>query len=161
MIYLGCDHGGFELKEKIKKWLTSLGYQWEDLGNKVFDKEDDYSLYALMVGQKVSLEQAKLTKNIHWEKRPKGILVCRSSAGMAIAANKVCGIRAVTAFDVKSAMHARAHNNANVLALSGDWLTEKSAQDIIKTWLTTEASNEERHVRRIKMIQEYEKQHMK
>lgn len=158
MIYLGADHGGFDLKEKIKKWLTKWGYEYEDLGNVLYEKEDDYPSFAIEVAKKVALEEEGQKYPTPWSKRPKGVITCRSAAGMVIAANKVKGARAATAFDARSAKHSREHNDANVLALSGDWLDEYTAKKILKVWLETEFSGAERHVRRLKEIGEYEKQ---
>lgn len=143
-IYLGADHGGFELKEKIKQWLTHWHYQYEDLGNTVFDKDDDYPQFAFKVAEKVAKEPQAL-----------GILLCRSAAGMVIAANKVKGARAVAVFDLKSAIHSKEHNNANILGLSGDWLSEDQASQILKAWLKTPFSQDERHQRRIRQIDNY------
>lgn len=157
MIYLGSDHGGFDLKEKIKKWLTRWGYAWEDLGNALYEKEDDYPNFAFAVSQKVAEEEE--SGNVYpkaWIDRPKGIITCRSAAGMVIAANKVEGARAATAFDSRSAKHCRLHNDVNILALSNDWLEEYQAKKILKVWLETEFSGEERHVRRLKEISEFE-----
>lgn len=156
MIYLGSDHGGFDLKEKIKKWLTRWGLPWEDLGNTYYEKEDDYPQFAILVGEKVADEEMNNRYPTPWKDRPKGIITCRSAAGMVIAANKVKGSRAATAFDSRSAKHCRQHNDANILALSGDWLDEYYAKKILKVWLETEFSGEERHVRRLKEIEEYE-----
>ncbi len=157
MIYLGSDHGGFDLKEKIKKWLTQWGYTFEDLGNNIYDQEDDYPEFAFMVARKVgSDEERGLRYPLEWKQRPKGILFCRSAAGMLIAANKIKGARATTAFDIRSAKHSRSHNDANILALSGDWLEDYQAKKILKVWLETEFTGEERHVRRLKRIEEYE-----
>lgn len=163
MIYLGSDHGGFDLKEKIKKWLTVWEYAWEDLGNSVYEKEDDYPVFAQKVAQKVAEEEnlpaGRQGGNQYpkpWKDRPKGIITCRSAAGMVIAANKVKGARCATAFDSRSAKHCRQHNDVNILALSGDWLDEYQAKKILKIWLETEFSGEERHVRRLKEIEEYE-----
>ena len=146
MIYLGSDHGGFKLKQKIKSFLKDLEYEYEDLGNLKFDKDDDYPDYAFKVAEKVS-------DNI----KNKGILLCRSSGGMVIAANKVKGIKAVSVIDEKSVKHAVEHNNANIIALSGDWMTEQEAKDAVKVFLETDFTKEERHKRRINMIKEYEK----
>lgn len=158
MIYLGSDHGGFDLKEKIKKWLTRWGYAWEDLGNALYEKEDDYPTFAVAVAQKVVEEEKNGNKYPkQWCDRPKGILICRSAAGMVISANKVAGARCATAFDFRSAKHCRFHNDVNILALSGDWFDEYQAKKILKIWLETEFSGEERHVRRIKQIGESEK----
>lgn len=145
MIYLGSDHGGFELKEYVKLFLKKNKFEFEDLGNLNYDSEDDYPDYAFKVAEKVSKDE----KN-------RGILFCRSSGGVIIAANKVNGIRAVSAHDVKSAVHAREHNDANIVALPGDWITEKLAGKIVETFLKTKFTNEERHVRRLKKIKNYE-----
>src|SRR3989338_4389735 len=175
MIYLGADHGGFDLKEKIKLWLTQNNYQWEDLGNATLDGGDDYQEFAFKVAEKVAGEEKRFgnrqpayrrgrqatdsrqqaTGN-SWNESPKGVLLCRSAAGMVIAANKVKGIRATAAFDKESAEHSRKHNNSNILALSGDRLSDPDASEILKVWLETEFSNLERYVRRLKAIGEYE-----
>jgi ribose 5-phosphate isomerase B len=138
-IIFGADHGGYKLKEILKKYVRELGYEVEDLGT---DSEEsvDYPDYAAAVARKVSNGDGL------------GILLCRSAAGMVIAANKIKGVRAAAAFDIKSAKHSREHNDANVLALSGDWLTEEQAKEITKVWLATPFSKEERHARRIKKI---------
>jgi len=164
MIYLGSDHGGFDLKEKIKKWLTAEGFAWEDLGNTLYEKEDNYPQFAFAVAEKVVSEEKKLPMddlglrgiNIPWKQRPKGILCCRSGAGMSIAANKVKGARVIAAFDPRSAKQSRLHNDANILALGSDWLEEYQVKKILSIWLTTEFTGEERHVRRLKQIQEFE-----
>lgn len=162
MIYLGADHGGYELKEKIKLWLTQNHYKWEDLGNTVFDPGDDYQEFAFQVAEKVAGEEKRLGNRQEaiggsWKDEPKGVLLCRSSAGMVIAANKVKGIRAAAAFDRESAEHSRRHNNSNILALSGDRLKELEAIDILKVWLETQFCNLDRYVLRLKAIEEYEK----
>ncbi len=151
-IILGCDHGGFELKERLKSYLKSKGYDIEDMGAKSLDPQDDYSKYALLVAKKVGKAEAERD----FQEGVKGILFCRSASGMVIAANKVKGIRAVSAFDETSARHSREHNAANVLALSGDWMDEEKAKKIASAWLETPFSNEQRHVRRLKEISDYE-----
>ncbi len=148
MIYLGADHGGYKLKEKIKSFLKESNYDYEDLGNLEYDKDDDYPDYAFKVAEKVS-------KN----KNNKGILLCRSSGGMVIAANKVKNIRAVSVIDEKSVKHAVQHNNANIIALPGDWITADKAKKLVKLFLTIKFSKEKRHVRRLKKIIKYETKH--
>jgi ribose 5-phosphate isomerase B len=158
MIYLGSDHGGFNLKEKIKKWLTQWGYAWEDMGNTFYDKDDDYPKFAFLVAKKV-VEEEKNTGKVYptpWKDRPKGILCCRSAAGMVIAANKVKGARAVVCFDPSYVRHSRLHNDSNILALGADWLDDLQVKKIIKTWLETEFSGEARHVKRLGQISAYE-----
>lgn len=158
MIYLGSDHGGFTLKNKIMEWLKEWGYESTDLGNKANDPQDDYSVFALLVAQKVGQGEESGNKYPSpCEKRDKGILLCRSAAGMVIAANKVKNVRAVAVFDSESAKHCRLHNDANIIALSGDWTDDIKAKVILKVWLETEFSGEERHNRRLKYISDFEK----
>ncbi len=144
MIFIGADHGGYKLKEKIKDFLNELEYEYKDLGNLNFDKEDDYPDYAFKVAEAVA------------KGNNKGILLCRSAGGVIVAANKVKGVSAIAVSDVKSAKHAREHNNANVIGISGDWTNEETTKEIVKVFLETEFTNEERHARRIKKIKEYE-----
>lgn len=138
-VIFGADHGGYKLKGVLKLYVKDLGYEALDLGT---DSEEavDYPDYAAAVARKVSAGEGM------------GILVCRSAAGMVMAANKIKGIRSVAGFDEKSAKHSREHNDANVLALSGDWLTDEKAKAIVKVWLETPFSNEERHLKRINKI---------
>ncbi|MCM2325713.1 MAG: RpiB/LacA/LacB family sugar-phosphate isomerase [Candidatus Woesearchaeota archaeon] len=154
MIYLGSDHGGYELKEHIMRYLLKKKNEVEDLGNVEYQPKDDYPDFAFSVAIRVGKEDSP---KMRWENRPKGILFCRSSGGMVIAANKVKNVRAVSCSDVKSAEHARRDNDANVIALPGDWLTTKKAEKIIDAFLETEFTKAERHVRRIKRISDYEK----
>lgn len=153
MIYLGADHGGYELKNIIKTFLDNNGYEYEDLGNLEYDKEDDYPVYAFKVAQVVGTED-NTTKN--WSDRPKGILICRSSGGVVIAANKVKGVRAVSVMDIKSSEHARLHNDANVIGISGDWMTTEIALEVVKVFIETEYSREDRHTRRLDIIKDFE-----
>ena len=151
-IVLGADHGGFELKESIKKFLQEQEYELEDAGNVEFDREDDYVDFAEKVAREVGREGSEIG-----QRKIMGVLMCRSAAGMVIAANKISGVRAVAAFDVKSARHSREHNDANVLALSGDWLSEEKAKSTLKEWLEVPYSNAERHTRRLRKILDLEK----
>lgn len=157
-VYLGSDHGGFALKESIKGWLTEWGYTYEDCGNTKLDSRDDYPDYALSVAQKVASDNASEEKETDWPKMPSsfGILGCRSAIGVVMAANKVRGIRAGAAIDKHHVEHGRANDNINILALSGDWLDEAQAKEIVHAFLTTEYSQEERHSRRLDKIKAYE-----
>lgn len=158
MIYLGSDHGGFNLKEKVKMWLEEWGESYADLGNKIFDKEDDYPEYALAVGQKVAKDESGIRFPFAWRDRSKGILICRSAVGMVIAANKVKGIKAAAIYDERMARLCREHNDANIIALSGDSLNEIIAKRIIRIWLDIEFSGEDRHKRRIEAIKDFEEE---
>lgn len=143
MVYLGSDHGGFVLKDKLKLWLSEWGYPFEDMGALTLDPNDDYPDFAFAVARKVVQDLEN-----------RGILLCRSGAGMVIAANKVKGVRAVDALDERSAYHAREHNNANIIVIGADWVEEPITQKIIKTFLDTVFSNEARHVRRLQKIEQ-------
>lgn len=145
MIYLGADHGGFELKNKIKKYLDSIEVEYSDLGNLENDSQDDYPVYAFKVAEAVAKDNSK------------GILLCRSAGGVIIAANKVKGVKAVAVTDVKSAKHAVLHNDANVIGISGDWMDVDEVLKVVKVFIDTKFSNEDRHVRRLKIIEDYEK----
>ncbi|MBI3385882.1 RpiB/LacA/LacB family sugar-phosphate isomerase, partial [Candidatus Gottesmanbacteria bacterium] len=144
-----ADHGGYTIKEKLKGELTAWGYVWEDEGNNVLDPSDDYPLYALAVAKSVA-------RNLQNGKDAKGILACRSATGMAIAANKVKGIRAVAPHDIQSAILSREHNDANILVLAGDSLGEKEALAMSKAWLESEFTGEERHRRRLEQVKKIE-----
>lgn len=159
MIYLGADHGGFDLKEKVKMWLTEWGEKYEDKGNKTVDKEDDYPQFALAVATAVALDElAGKEYPFPWKDRPKGILICRSAVGMVIAANKVKGAKAAALYDEQMARLCREHNDANIIALSGDNVSDTLAKRIIRIWLDIEFSGEERHKRRIDSIKKFEQE---
>lgn len=141
-IFIGADHGGFKMKEEMKQWMTQEGHSVEDCGNLVFDPNDDYPKFAIDVCEKVVASTEKAY----------GILFCRSGGGMTIVANKIDGIRAVDAFDMTSAVHARTNNDANVMSIGADWMDPKEARLVIKYFLETEFLGEERHKRRIEEI---------
>ena len=146
MIYLGADHAGFKLKEQIKKYLQAQKIKFIDLGNLKLDKNDDYPDF----GYKVAKAVAK-------NKGSKGILICGTSFGVCIVANKVKGIRAVSVSNIKDAKISRSHNDANVLCLSGWDLKLLMVQKIIKIWLDTKFSGAARHIRRLNIIKKIEK----
>jgi ribose 5-phosphate isomerase B len=145
-IYIGADHRGFELKEKIKHWLTSWGYEIEDAGAFEYNKDDDYPDFAFSVTQKVAVSS-----------EARGVLVCGSDVGMAIAANKIKGIRAGGATIVEQIKAAVNDDDINVLTLGADYLSDQTAQDIVKIFLDTKFSGDVRHVRRINKIINLEK----
>lgn len=157
-IYLGADHGGFELKEKVKVLLEEQGYNIEDLGAHSLVLEDDYPDYAVAVANKVINKASVVESSFDGGTGgvSVGILVCRSGGGMVVAANKVKGIRAVSVHNKESAVHAKEHNDANIISISADWTTESQVKEIILAYLETNFSGEERHVRRINKIKEFE-----
>lgn len=151
MIYLGADHGGFEVKEKIKQWLTKWGFQFQDLGNTVFDKDDDYPVFAAKVAEKVSQDHGS---NL-------GILVCRSGHGIDMVANKYPGVRSALCFSAKHAQQGRQHENANVLCLANDYVSDEEIKQIAQVFVKTDFSFEERHERRLEKIKKIEEENFK
>lgn len=143
-IYLGTDHAGFELKEKLKKYLLELGYQVEDLGNLAYNEEDDYPDFVLPVAHAVARDP----------EQSRGIVLGGSGQGEAMTANRIKGVRAAVIYNYNKDIIklSREHNNANVLSLGARFLSEKEAKKAVKLWLETPFSNKERHIRRIKKI---------
>ena len=146
MIYLGTDHRGFELKEKIKGWLKDWNHEFEDLGNTVYDQDDDYPDFASQVARRVAENPAE----------NRGILLCGSGVGVDVTANKFKGVRSALIWSDDEALvkQSRQHDGANVLSLPADYLSAKQTQGIIKLWLETPDPSEERHLRRIGKISE-------
>ena len=140
MIGLGCDHGGYELKQEIIKYLEEKGIPYKDFGCDS-TKSVDYPIYARKVGRAIQNGECD-----------KGILICGTGIGISIAANKMKGIRAALCTDCFSAEATRLHNDANILALGGRVVGPGLAVKIVDTFLNTEFSHEERHQRRIDLI---------
>ena len=142
MIAIGCDHGGVELKDEIVKHLEKKGIECKDVG--CYTSEScDYPVYAKKVTDLITSKECKEV-----------ILVCGTGIGMSIAANKVKGIRAAVCGDCFSAQATKEHNNANVLCLGARVVGTGLALKIVDTFLETEFSNGERHVRRIDMLEQ-------
>ncbi len=143
-VFIGSDHAGFDLKNRIMQFLENKGCYYEDVGTMSKDSVD-YPLVAAKVAHKVSRDSGV------------GILICGTGLGMCMAANKIRGIRAALCYNKSSAKMARLHNDANVLCLGGRELKEDEAVEISKIFLETDFSNEDRHKRRIKQIMDLEK----
>ena len=156
-IYIGADHAGFTLKEKIKKWLEKEGFPVVDKGNKKMMMTDDYPDFGKRVGSAVSKGNHKGT----WLQQDKGLLFCGSSEGVCIVANKFRNVRAVTPTTVSETQKTREHNNSNVLCLSGWKQTPDKAKKLILTWLDTGFGGTKRHERRVKKITAIENETMK
>ena len=150
MIYLGADHGGFEIKEELKKWLSEWGFQFKDLGNTVYDKDDDYPDFAAKVAEKVSRGNGDI-----------GILLCRSGHGIDMVANKFPNVRSAICFSPAHAKQSREHENANILCLTNDYVPHEVVKETARAFLGTKFSFEERHLRRIGKIKEIEKKNFK
>lgn len=142
-IAIAADHAGFEEKEKVKKTLDELGVDYTDMGTNSPDSVD-YPDYARKVGEAVVKGDFD-----------KGILVCGSGTGMAIAANKVPGIRAAVAWNEEIARLSRQHNNANVLSLAARFIPDGEQAKIVKAWLETDFEGG-RHERRVEKIEQIE-----
>ena len=148
MFAIGSDHGGYKLKEEIKKYLDEKEIKYVDCGS-YSEERVDYPSIAKMVAEKV---QKKECEN--------GILICRSGIGMSIVANKYKGIRCAKCNNEQEAKFAKMHNDSNVLALGADYVTVNEAICILRTWIATEFEGG-RHKDRIEMIEEIEKENMK
>jgi len=142
MIAIGNDHTGYDLKMEIIKYLEEKGIEYKDFGCEKTD-DSDYTVYAKAV-----------CKAIQNKECDKGILICGTGIGISIAANKMKGIRAALCHDCFSAEATRLHNDANVLALGSRVVGPGLAIKIVDTFLSTEFSGQERHLRRIKMLEE-------
>lgn len=145
MIFLGADHRGFELKETLKKRLESERIEVSDLGDSELNSQDDYVDYAKKVATSVADHPGSF-----------GVLLCGSGAGVDMVANKIDGVRSALVQDEIRAKQAREHEDANVVSLPADILDEEIAFKIVKIFIETPFSNEDRHVRRIEKMQEVE-----
>lgn len=143
-IALGADHAGFEEKEKVKRTLEDLGIEYEDMGT-MTPESVDYPDYAQKVAESVSSG-----------KYEQGLLVCGSGTGMAIAANKVKGVRAAVAWSPEIAALARQHNDANILSLPARFLTDSQSEDIVKAFFESdfEGGRHEKRVDKIRGLEE-------
>jgi len=135
-VALGADHAGFALKESLKSWLIDQNYQVLDYGAHS-PESVDYPDYAALVGEAVAAEKVE-----------RGVLVCGTGIGMAMAANKVGGVRAALCSDLYTARMSREHNDANILTLGGRLMGPEMALDILRMWLETPFAGG-RHQRRV------------
>ena len=141
MIALGSDHGGYDLKQVVKGYLDEKGIAYKDFG--CMDKNScDYPIFGRAAAKAVASGECE-----------KGIVVCTTGIGISMVANKVPGVRCALCQDSFSAKMTRLHNDANMLALGGGIVGPNLALDIVETFLNTEFSAEEKHVRRISLIE--------
>jgi len=140
-VYVGADHAGFDLKQKLVAELEKLGYEAIDVGPKQLDPSDDYPDYAKPVAEAVSTGKA-----------PLGVLTCGTGLGMAYAANRYPHVRAAVAWSPEVAELAKSHNDANVLVLPSRFVSEEQGMEILHTWLTTKFQGG-RHQRRVEKIE--------
>lgn len=144
MLYISSDHGGFKLKQELVAYLSSNGIKLEDLGPTEFVQDDDYDDYVLRLVERVRADEGS-----------DGILICRNGVGVSMLANKFKGIRAALSYDAKHAASSRNDDHANVLALPADYVDSKTAIEIVKAWIETKFSQDERHVRRVNSVNNY------
>ena len=142
MIAIGSDHGGFELKQEVIKHLQERNIEYKDCGTYTKDS-CDYPVFAKKVAEAVVNKECEL-----------GILICGTGIGISIAANKVKGIRAALCHDCFSAQATKEHNNANVLAMGARVIGPGLALKIVDAFLDIPFSNDERHIRRIELIED-------
>jgi ribose 5-phosphate isomerase B len=144
-VHLGSDHAGLELKEHLVGWLREQGHEPVDHGPFVYDALDDYPVFCLRAAVAVVAEEGSL-----------GVVIGGSGNGEQIAANKVPGVRAALAWSDETATLAREHNDANVISIGGRMHSLEEMTRFIAIFLTTAFTGEERHVRRIAMLADYE-----
>ena len=147
-VYTGSDHAGYELRTHLVTELAAAGYEVIDIGPGSYDPEDDYPPYCLVTAARVVADPGSL-----------GVVVGGSGNGEQIAANKVPGVRAALAWNADTARLARAHNDANVVAIGARQHSLDEAIELVKTFLLTPFSRDERHARRIHQVAAYEKAH--
>lgn len=141
MIAIGSDHGGYDLKQVVIGYLEEQGIAYKDFG--CYDKNScDYPMFGKAAAEAVASGECE-----------KGIVVCTTGIGISMAANKVKGVRCALCQDTFSAKMTRLHNNANMLALGGGIVGPNLALDIVETFLNTPFSEEEKHCRRIGLLE--------
>jgi ribose 5-phosphate isomerase B len=145
-VHIGSDHAGFELKNFLVENLTGDGHEVVDHGPATYDPEDDYPTYCIPAAEAAVDDPESL-----------GIVVGGSGNGEQMAANKVKGTRAALAYSEETARLAREHNNANVVAIGARMHSEDEALDLVRLFLATPFSNDPRHIRRIELLADYER----
>ncbi|OGM76508.1 hypothetical protein A2210_00825 [Candidatus Woesebacteria bacterium RIFOXYA1_FULL_40_18] len=149
-IFLGADHRGYELKEKVARWLFDAKYEFEDMGADHLDPEDDYTVYAEKVASMVSRSAfAKASAD-------KGILLCGSGVGVDVATNKFDGVRAGIGKSPQQVKAGRNDDDMNILVIAADFTKEAEAKEMVKAFLETKFSGKSRFKRRIEDIKKIE-----
>jgi ribose 5-phosphate isomerase B len=144
-IYIGADHRGFKLKEKIAKWLFEWNYKFEDLGNEILDPNDDYPQFANDVASLTAADRFAL-----------GILVCGSGVGMEVAANKFDGVRAGIGKNPEQVRAGRNDDDMNILVIAADFTGEDETREMVKNFLETKFAGKPRFEKRLEEIEKVE-----
>lgn len=144
-IYIGADHRGYELKEKVAKWIFEWGYEFTDEGADALNKSDDYTVYAERVASLVGKDSHSL-----------GVLLCGSGVGVDVVANKFDGVRASIGKNKDQVKAGRNDDNMNILVIAADYTEEREVKEMLKVFLETKFSGEERHKRRLQEVKKIE-----
>lgn len=142
-IFIGADHRGFDLKNKLVEYLQEKNIRVEDLGSYELDPQDDYPDFGFKVAQAVMQNPSEFL----------GILIC-GGGGIEIAANRIKGVRCALGFDKEQVKHVRENDHVNVLALPADYLTFEKAIDFVSTFLEAKPKSDEKYLRRVTMLDE-------
>ncbi len=143
-IFIGADHGGFELKNKLMEYLQEKNIRIEDLGNYSFDPLDDYPDYAQKVAQAVLQNPKEFL----------GIVICKSGVGVCISANRYKGVRAALGFSPEQVTHARENDHINVLGLAAEYMSLEKIIPLVETFITSQPKENEKYQRRIRKLDE-------
>jgi ribose 5-phosphate isomerase B len=144
-IYIGADHRGFNLKEKVAKWLFENKYKFEDVGAQTLDPNDDYTKYASEVASLVGKDKSAM-----------GILLCGSGVGIDIVANKFDGVRASLGKSASQVKAGRNDDDMNVLVLAADFTNDEEAKKMVKVFIKTKFAGKARFIRRLADIEKIE-----
>jgi ribose 5-phosphate isomerase B len=148
-VHLGSDHAGLDLKDHLLRWLQEHGYEPVDHGPFEYDAQDDYPVFCLRAAEAVAAERSEGLDSL-------GVVIGGSGNGEQIAANKVTGIRSALVWSEETAVLAREHNDANVVAVGGRMHSLDDMTRFVDVFLSTTFPGEERHARRIGMLGDYE-----
>ncbi len=152
-MHLGSDHAGLELKDHLKGWLAENGYEPVDHGPFFYDAQDDYPVFCLRAAEAVATERTAGMDSL-------GVVIGGSGNGEQMAANKVAGIRCALVWSEETAVLAREHNNANVVSVGGRMHSVTDMTRFVEIFLATGFPGDERHVRRIGQLSDYEASHV-
>src|SRR3989338_5897843 len=164
-IYIGADHRGFELKNKLIEWLKGQGHEVEDCGNSIYDPQDDYPDFTNKVAENlIKLNEAQMpvskrnlgdpSGEVREETRHQalGIVICGSGVGVSVAANRHKGIICALGFDVDQVTHARENDHINMLSIPSDYVTQEKTKEMINAFLAAIPKTGDKYVRRLKKL---------
>lgn len=143
-VFIGADHRGFELKNKLMEYLQEQDIRVEDMGNYTYDPVDNFPVYGKKVAQAVAQKPEEFL----------GLLVCGAGIGMSVAANRIKGVRAGLCDSVKQVEHGRSNDHMNALCLAADYLTFDEARSLVDAFIKTPVKLDEKYIKRAKMLDE-------